>query len=84
MTGSVLVFSRVCSLPSSEWRLHYDIYRNKPDAEAVVHAHPNYCTALSANREPIPAFHYMVGAAGGKEIQCAQYVGRGGGRWGGA
>lgn len=62
------------NLPSSEWRLHYDVYLARPDAQAVVHAHPCFCTALSAQRKGIPAFHYMVGVAGGKEIRCAEYA----------
>src|SRR6201997_1377253 len=30
--------------PSSEWRFHLDILRARPEVEAVVHAHPTYCT----------------------------------------
>jgi len=62
------------TLPSSEWRMHYDIYKAVPEAQAVVHAHPTYCTALACQRRGIPAFHYMVAAAGGKEIKCADYA----------
>ncbi|HBM13754.1 MAG TPA: class II aldolase, partial [Rhodospirillaceae bacterium] len=34
-------------LPSSEWRMHADIYRTRSEAQAIVHAHPTFCTALS-------------------------------------
>lgn len=61
-------------LPSSEWRMHYDVYKAKPAAKAIVHAHPTFCTAMSAQRRNIPAFHYMVGIAGGKEVRCADYA----------
>lgn len=61
-------------MPSCEWRMHYDIYMRIPEAEAVVHAHPTYCTALSCQRRGIPAIHYMVAVAGGKEIACADYA----------
>lgn len=61
-------------LPSSEWRMHYDIYLNKPEAGAVVHTHAIYCTALSCLHERIPAFHYMIGVAGGTNIRCADYA----------
>jgi len=54
--------------------MHFDMYKHRPDASAVVHAHPTYCTALSCQRRPIPAFHYMVAAAGSKEIPCAEYA----------
>jgi L-fuculose-phosphate aldolase len=59
--------------PSSEWRFHLDIYRQRPDAQAVLHAHPVHCTALACLRRPIPAFHYMVAVAGGRDIRCAPY-----------
>lgn len=60
--------------PSSEWQLHLEIYRARPDALAIVHAHPRYSTALACNRREIPAFHYMVAIAGGRSIRCAQYA----------
>jgi len=60
--------------PSSEWRIHHDIYRNRPDAQAVLHAHPVHCTALACLRRPLPAFHYMVAVAGGRNIRCAPYA----------
>ena len=59
--------------PSSEWMFHRDIYRERGPAKAIVHAHPPYCTALACVGRGIPAFHYMVAAAGGKDIRCAPY-----------
>ena len=60
--------------PSSEWRMHRDIYASRAEAGGVVHAHPTYCTALSCLREDIPPFHYMVAMAGGVNIRCANYA----------
>lgn len=60
--------------PSSEWRIHRDIYAAKPDVNAVVHAHAPHAVSLSCLRIPIPPFHYMVAAAGGKDIPCARYA----------
>ena len=60
--------------PSSEWKFHQDIYINKPDAIAIVHAHSPYATAVSAHGKNIPAFHYMVALAGGNDIKCADYA----------
>ena len=60
--------------PSSEWKFHQDIYVNKPDAIAIVHAHSPYATAVSAHGKNIPAFHYMVALAGGNDIKCADYA----------
>ena len=60
--------------PSSEWRFHQDIYIEKSDAKAIVHAHSTHATAVSAHGKDIPAFHYMIALAGGNDIKCAQYA----------
>ena len=60
--------------PSSEWRFHLDILTSRPEINAVVHAHPTYCTALAIRRQEIPAVHYMIAAAGGPSIRCAPYA----------
>ncbi len=61
-------------IPSSEWRFHQDIYLNKNEAKAIVHARSNYATAISTHGKGIPAFHYMVGMAGGNDIKCSKYA----------
>lgn len=60
-------------LPSSEWSMHAAIYLAFPEAQAVVHAHPDNCVALSCLRRPLPAFHYMVASFGGTDVPCAAY-----------
>jgi len=60
--------------PSSEWHFHAEIYRHHPEAHAVLHAHPVSCTALACMGKGIPAFHYLVPMAGGKDIRCADYA----------
>lgn len=60
--------------PSSEWRMHRDIYADREEAGSVLHAHSTYCTALSCLRQDIPAFHYMVAVAGGATIRCGEYA----------
>lgn len=60
--------------PSSEWRIHRDIYIRREDALAIVHAHPTFCATLACLGKPIPAFHYMVAVAGGKDIRCSPYA----------
>ena len=60
--------------PSSEWRFHQDIYIEKRDAHAIVHAHSANAAAVSAHCKNIPAFHYMVALAGGNNIKCAEYA----------
>lgn len=60
--------------PSSEWRFHRDILKNRPDVEVVLHCHSIYATTLACHHKPLPAFHYMVGIAGGTTIRCARYA----------
>jgi L-fuculose-phosphate aldolase len=59
---------------SSEWRFHRDILQNRPDVNAVVHAHPIHATAFAICGMEIPAVHYMIAAAGGPTIRCAPYA----------
>lgn len=61
-------------LPSSEWRMHLDIYTARPKAQAVVHTHSAHATALSCLRKDVPAFHYMMAATGGNSLRCADYA----------
>jgi L-fuculose-phosphate aldolase len=60
--------------PSSEWRFHLDTYTARPDAGAIVHTHSLHATVLACAHKPIPAFHYMVAAAGGDDIPCVPYA----------
>ena len=59
--------------PSSEWRIHRDIFTSRPDVRAIVHTHSRNATALACSGRGIPAFHYMVAVAGGPDIRCAPY-----------
>ena len=61
-------------MPSSEWRLHRDIYANRQEAGAVVHTHSPYATSIACLRKSIPAFHYEVAFVGGTDIRCAEYA----------
>lgn len=60
--------------PSSEWRFHRDILKARPDIDVVLHCHSIYATTLACHHRQIPAFHYMVGVAGGTTIPCAEYA----------
>jgi L-fuculose-phosphate aldolase len=60
--------------PSTEWRFHLEILRNRPETGAVVHAHPPYCTTLAILRREIPPVHYMIAAFGGPSVRCAPYA----------
>ena len=60
--------------PSSEWRFHLSAYRARPDGHAIVHTHSLHATVIACTGKPIPAFHYMVAIAGGKDIPCVAYA----------
>ncbi|MGO1118740.1 class II aldolase/adducin family protein [Rhodovibrionaceae bacterium A322] len=59
--------------PTSEWRFHRDILVARPEFGAVVHTHAVFATTLACLEKSIPAFHYMVAIAGGKDIRCSSY-----------
>jgi L-fuculose-phosphate aldolase len=59
---------------SSEWQFHLSAYEARPDKTAIVHTHSMHATVLACAHKPIPAFHYMVAAAGGAEIPCVPYA----------
>lgn len=63
-----------CTAPSTEWPFHHAIYRNRPELHAIVHTHSPFATALACLDRGIPAFHYMVAKAGGRDIRCAPYA----------
>jgi len=44
-TGQTVGETRI--KPSSEIRMHTFVYQNRPDIQAVIHAHPPYAVALS-------------------------------------
>jgi L-fuculose-phosphate aldolase len=60
--------------PSSEWRFHLAAYAVRTDKQAIVHTHSLHATVLACAHRPIPAFHYMVAAAGGTDIPCVPYA----------
>lgn len=59
--------------PSSEWRIHHDVYRARPEVGAILHAHSPFATALACHARDIPPFHYMIARFGGRDIRCAPY-----------
>jgi L-fuculose-phosphate aldolase len=60
--------------PSSEWRFHRDILKNRPEINAVIHTHSMFATTLACLHKDIPPFHYMIAVTGGDMIRCAPYA----------
>lgn len=59
--------------PSSEWDMHSEFYKNKPECRAVVHTHSRFCTTFAVLGQPIQAVHYVLADANAYEIPCAPY-----------
>ena len=60
--------------PTTEWRIHREIMRARPDASVAIHTHSMYSTTLACLRREIPALHYYVAVGGGPTIRCADYA----------
>lgn len=41
-------------IPSKEFKFHADIYRNRPEIEAILHVHPPFATAFAVKGKDIP------------------------------
>lgn len=51
--------------PSSEWRMHAEIYRRRPDVNAVIHTHSPYASAYAFLKRKLravnPESQYVLG-----------------------
>ncbi|MDU2115274.1 MULTISPECIES: class II aldolase/adducin family protein [Peptoniphilus] len=59
--------------PSSEWRMHIEIYKNYPNYNAVVHTHSTIATAFSVSRKKIPLILIEMKPFLGGEINVAPF-----------
>ena len=59
--------------PSSEAKMHILIYKNRSDANSVVHTHSTFATTIATLNWEIPPLHYLVAFAGLK-VPCAKYA----------
>lgn len=60
--------------PSSEWRLHAELYRMKEKVTAVVHTHSPYATAFASIREEIPLVLAEMQPWLGGSVEVAPYA----------
>ncbi len=60
--------------PSVEAGLHAAVYRERPDANAVIHTHQLYGSVFAVLNEPIPALFDEVALALGEKVEVAPYA----------
>ena len=60
--------------PSSEHGLHTVVYKNRPEARAVVHTHSPYATTLACLHETMKPIHYVIMGSGVDEVPLVPYV----------
>jgi L-fuculose-phosphate aldolase len=60
--------------PTSEWRIHLDIVRARPDIGGIVRFLSPYATALAMAGKPILAAHPMIALFGAPIVRCAKYA----------
>ena len=56
--------------PSSEGKMHLEVYRGRPDVSAVVHAHPPVATAFAVCRRGLETPYLSELVAGLGQVPC--------------
>lgn len=60
--------------PSSELPLHLEIYKNFPEARAIVHTHSIYASALAAAHRDLPPIMEDLAQITGGAVRCTEYT----------
>ena len=60
--------------PSSEWKLHVNIYKERKEIKAVVHTHSPYATAFAVANMPIPMILVEMLPFIGDTVQVAGFA----------
>ncbi len=60
--------------PSSEGKMHWMIYRERPDVMAVVHAHPPVSTAFAVCRKPLNQRYLSETVSGLGEVPVTRFA----------
>lgn len=60
--------------PSSEWRMHAAVYRDKPEVSALIHTHSPYATAFAVNNRNIPVILIEMVVFLGGDVPLAGYA----------
>ena len=60
--------------PSSEWRMHAFVYRERKDVLAILHTHSPYATSFAVNNEKIPIILIEMVPFLGGEVPLAEFA----------
>ncbi|MBA2381314.1 MAG: class II aldolase/adducin family protein [Chloroflexi bacterium] len=63
--------------PSSELRIHLEVFAARPDVMAIVHTHSPFATTWATTRRDLPAVHYVMAllvAPGRDTVRVAPYA----------
>lgn len=60
--------------PSSEWKMHAEVYRHKPEVKAVIHTHSPRATSFAVVHEPVPLILVEMLPFIGGDIPLAKFA----------
>lgn len=60
--------------PSSEWRMHAEIYRRKLEVSAVIHTHSPYATSFAVNHQKLPVILIEMVPFLGGDVEVADFA----------
>ncbi|WBW49554.1 class II aldolase/adducin family protein [Peptoniphilus equinus] len=61
-------------VPSSEWRMHLEVYKTYPHYRAIIHTHSTFATVFSIVREDIPLISIEMKPFIGGELRVAPFA----------
>jgi L-fuculose-phosphate aldolase len=60
--------------PSSEYKLHAAIYKNRPGINAIIHTHQQHASTIAATHKPLPAILDDQAQLIGEDVRVAAYA----------
>lgn len=60
--------------PSSEWKMHAEIYKNKQEVKSIIHTHSQNATAFAVVHKNIPIILVEMIPFCGGEIKCSKFA----------
>ena len=73
-SADIVVTDLKGDVPSSELPLHLEIYKNFPEARAIVHTHSVYASALAVAHKDLPPVIEDLTQITGGAVRCTDYT----------